>query len=424
MGFLLTCLSIVLAYFSPTELVPSLAPFHIQLAIMLMGLAASILTLASRPASGLQSPQYLLILGLWVVIAGSHIVRLRFRWAADAIFTFGPLVVIYFLVHMNTFSVRRVKIIGGLVITCGVIMASQAILAYYTGFLGATLLLTPPTEPLAQVANRVRGYGFLQDPNDFAQFLLVSICLLGLFWKKTRTVRNLVLLGPAAIVMAWATYLTFSRGGLLGLGAVLFASIYRKGRRIPAVAISVLGLAVLYAFNFTGGRHIGIDASSAGRLISWGAGVASTLHHPLFGVGFGRYTDINDLTAHNSFVLCFTELGLVGYFFWLALLIVSFAGLTTLTRLAPQKPEDAEFSGMVHACRAALLAFLVTGWFLSRTYTETLYILLALIASVIQLRGKAIPAGLQNIMRLIPRTLMWEFASIAAVYVAVRARLM
>jgi O-antigen ligase len=94
-----------------------------------------------------------------------------------------------------------------------------------------------------------------------------------------------------------------------------------------------LALPVLYALNFTGGRENALDGSTFGRLMAWGAGFSYTLRHPFFGAGFGRFMDINDLAAHNSFVQCFSELGFFGYFFWLALIYVSLSALRALTNI-------------------------------------------------------------------------------------------
>ena len=60
------------------------------------------------------------------------------------------------------------------------------------------------------------------------------------------------------------------------------------------------------------------DESNAGRLDAWSAGLGMFRQQPFFGVGYNMFTDHNEITAHNSFVLCFAELGLFGYFIWLA----------------------------------------------------------------------------------------------------------
>jgi putative inorganic carbon (hco3(-)) transporter len=423
MGFLLTCLSIILTYFSPAEIVPSLSPYHIQLVIMIFGLIVSVPVFSSRPIMGLQAPQYLLVLAFWAAIVLSQVTKLKIRWGWEGFYIFGSMVAIYFLIQINTFTLARIKMVAAAAAACGVVMGTQAILAYRTGYLADKLLLFPPGDDRAMFGNRVCGFGILHDPNDFAQFLLVCLALLGLFWKRGHGLRNVVLLTPPAAALLYAIYLTFSRGALLGVGAVLLAAVYRKGRNVVAIATAGLALPVLYALRFTGGREIAIDGSTTGRLIAWGAGLSYTIRHPLFGVGFGRFTQVNDLTAHNSFVLCFTELGLIGFFFWLALIYVTLSGLETLGNFFIHKPGEEAYVGAVYALRAAFFAFLTTAWFLSRTYTETLYILLALGASLIQLRGHLILKDRYRLSWWGPRTLRWAIIAIFAVFVMVKMKI-
>jgi len=421
MGLFFACLSLVLSYFSPKELVPSLAPYHLELLMLAFGLVVSLASMATRRDSGLHPPQYLLVLGLWAAIVASQVVKLKFRWGLEGMNKFGVLVAIYFIVALNTFTLPRIKAIAGTLIACGTLIGVQAILAYHTGYLGGKLLLLQPGSADIIFGNRVRGYGFLQDPNDFAQFLLVCVALLGFFWKPGRPLTNALRLGPIAVILLYCAYLTFSRGGLIGLAAIVFFAIYRKGKRVISFGVSCIGTLILYAFRYTGGRELTVEG---GRLMAWGAGISATVHHPLFGVGFGRFGDINDLTAHNSFILCVTELGFFGYFFWMALLLTTFIGISALTDLAVKTPEDQQFRAVVYAMRAALAGFLVTAWFLSRTYTETLYILLAMASSLIHLRASAIPPARFHIGRWAPRTVVLEFASVVLAYVMIRARVL
>src|SRR5262249_14199700 len=62
----------------------------------------------------------------------------------------------------------------------------------------------------------------------------------------------------------------------------------------------------------------------------------------------------------------------------LALVLVTVIGLEKAGKVLLKDLPDPSVPGMVTSLRAALYAFLATAWFLSRTYNETLYILLAL----------------------------------------------
>jgi len=421
MALILTLISIVLAYFSPADMMPSLTPYHIQQIILLPALGASLISMNMRRAS-LPWPQYPLLLGLWCAAVVSVLSKFWLRNAVSAFIVVGLLVCIYSLVFLNAFTLTRVKVLCLVVSLCAIAMAVQAIFAYHTGYM-ADKLLNMRVEEGFVLYKRVCGLGVLHDPNDFAQFLLVGLTFLGVFWSKNHAVGSIVLLGLPAAILIYATYLTFSRGALFGLVVVAFVIISRRIGAVPsAVAAGLLFMLMLF-MNFGGGRQISLqEGSAAGRIVAWGAGLAQLRRFPVFGAGFAQFTEYNDLTAHNSFVLCFAELGLVGYFFWLALILVTVLGLEGLNKIPVKTPEDETFARCAMVIRAALYGFLATAWFLSRTYTETLYILLALGAVLIEMRRPVYPWLAISMRRWVPVTLAFQAVSVVIFYLTVRLR--
>jgi len=142
---------------------------------------------------------------------------------------------------------------------------------------------------------------------------------------------------------------------------------------------------------------------------------------PIFGVGYGQFTDHNPLTAHNSFVLCFSETGLVGYFLWLGLIVLVTKQLqraVALTEYGPGEP------GLAAPLRNAMAGFLTCAFFLSRSYQPGLYILLSLAISAAYCERSAVPADrLQAFdapVRWRGTTALLLVLSILAVYAVVR----
>jgi putative inorganic carbon (hco3(-)) transporter len=418
MGMFFVCLSLILIFFSPNEVLPALVRYRPLMLTLIIGTVVSLPAYAMRPVRSLQQPQYLLVFGLWAAIVISHLTHLWIRTAAYSIMEFGPCVVLFLLICMNAHTPGRIKIIGATLIFCGVILSIQGALAYYTGWRANDLLLYGPDDPRAWLQNRIRGYGILRDPNDLSQFLLIAIALLGLFWKANDVLNKLVLFIPGAVLI-FGVYLTFSRGAMLGLCAVLYVMVYRKLGNFVSSAGVFLTFIALRLLQFTGSREISIDQ---GRMVAWGAGVGALLHRPLFGIGYGHFTDINEITAHNSFVLCFAELGLFGYFFWLALIVTTVLGLWGIVKVPPVDQRDADVARCARAVQAAMAGFIVTGWFLSRTYQETFYVVLALACAVLQLRKDVIPSTATLFSRWAPRTIVCEVASVVVVYISIRLR--
>lgn len=421
MSLILTLMSIVLAYFSPAEVAPSMAPYHLQQIIILPAVLASAIAMNMRRAS-LPAPQSLLIVGFWFAAVMSVLSKFWLRSALNAFITCGLLICIYFLVYLNAFTLARIHILGTVVIVCALIMAIQGILAYRTGYMGEKLLNMRIRDGVV-LDKRICGVGFLHDPNDFAQFLLVGLTFLGLFWKKDNAAGNFIMLSAPASVLMYATYLTFSRGAIFGVAVIMFAAVSRRIGKAPSALLVGLLLVFMLAMNFGGGREISMqEGSAAGRIVAWGAGIAQLKRFPIFGAGYEQFTEYNDLTAHNSFVLCFAELGMFGYFFWLALILITVWGLESLAGIPRKTAADAEFGRYVTTVRAALYGFLATAWFLSRTYTVTLYILLALGAVLIQMRREAYPQLLVPTRRWVPVTLVVQVASLVLIYALVRLR--
>ena len=93
--------------------------------------------------------------------------------------------------------------------------------------------------------------------------------------------------------------------------------------RRAVIVAAAIAVPVLVAFT----RLAEVDAEEAsaqGRVDAWYEGIQLLTEHPVFGVGWGMFSDYNfGLTAHNSVVLAMAELGLVGYTFWLALVGLS-----------------------------------------------------------------------------------------------------
>ena len=128
----------------------------------------------------------------------------------------------------------------------------------------------------------------------------------------------------------------------------------------------------------------------------WAAGLQLLESHPIFGVGFNRMADYAGLTAHNSVVVCAAELGLFGLFFWSFFLFptvrdtLAIASSNKVTEPDPNFQEVSPFPGVIAKVQTfdkaeinrygrlvllSLTGFLVAGWFLSRAFIMTLFLL-------------------------------------------------
>jgi hypothetical protein len=168
------------------------------------------------------------------------------------------------------------------------------------------------------------------------------------------------------------------------------------------------------------------EGSAAGRLDAWYAGFQMAKSSPLFGVGYGHFTDHNPLTAHNSYVLCLAELGFPGFFIWLAIIVSSLMELNALEILAdePGQPEQvAELRSIARSVFAAVMMFAVTAWFLSRSYSGVFFILIGCVIAVTEMARKTgARAAIQGRISWKIATLATAAATLSTIYVIVRIR--
>ena len=250
---------------------------------------------------------------------------------------------------------------------------------------------------------------------------MATLPFLGLAWRKGRTVRNILLLGPAATFIVYAVFLTRSRGGMLAILAVCAAALFGTSRIKALLAVATLAV-IFIAANFTGGRAISTGEESAGeRIDAWSEGLDMYRSNPMLGVGFQNFTEHHELTAHNSFVLSFAELGTLGYFFWLALLVVAILQLQQTRKCAYDEIDGDRLSRYAKVLVVSFTGVLVAACFLSRSYNPLLYLLVGLALALYQVAIKKGSVGtLPSFYRISQKVVVLEFASMIAIYILIR----
>ena len=416
-GLILSLLNLFFFFFPPIEVAPALAPYRLQFIILFPGVAISLVAMSMRPFD-IQKPQVWLMIGLWFSVCMSLLSKLQLRATLYSFVDFIVVVSMFIMIAANVNSARRIRVVCGTLALFALTLAIMGICAYHFQYLGDKLVWTHLAEGPVLVT-RIMSFGTLNDPNDFAQFLLVGIAMIGVFWRKGRTPANLILLGPPALILIYAIYLTGSRGAMFGIAMIVFVVLSRRIGPIQSVALSATMVLVLIAGHFGGGRSISMQEE---RITAWGTGISLLKTHPLFGAGFNHFTEKSDITAHNSFVLCFAELGFVGYFFWLGLIIVTVMYFQRMLKIPDENEEDAKAARLVQPLRAAVFSYLVTAWFLSRTYSPVLYVLIALAGALVEVRRKSNPQFASMPLRWVPKTVALQFASVALVYLTIRVR--
>lgn len=371
MAFFTLLLYITCIYLRPAEWI--LAMYGWQIIDWLAIITAFFIILESAKSKKiiLMTPQNFLLLGFLGTIVLSHLSHAYFWGAYDSFIKFSKTVIMFFLFVNVLDSGKKLKVSLWFIVFLTVILAIQGIDQFKNGFGWAG-------QPLSKTG-RINWIGIFNDANDLALALVMAIgFILAFIFGRVKMISKIISISLLGILL-YALYLTNSRGGYLALGATVFFYFLRKFRKKIFAAI-IGGIAILLIFAHGPSRLSMISASEEsafGRIEAWYEGIQMLKSSPLFGIGYGMFTDEFRRTAHNSFVLVAAEEGLIGLFFWVALIYVCFKGLSTLKKRNPQ------LINYTSGLEASLFGFMSSAFFLSRSYQAILYIILALTCSFI-----------------------------------------
>jgi O-antigen ligase len=256
---------------------------------------------------------------------------------------------------------------------------------------------------------------YTYDSNDICVVMMagmpLTLLLFGVVRGKQRWLAGLILVGIATTIAR-----SGSRGGFIGFVAVgaaalLLVNTVSAGRRLGLLAATVVALAVAappgywkqmgtilepkedYNYSALDGRR---------ALIQRGLGYVSK--YPLFGLGVNNFSraecSISPKQAslringpmrctppHNSFLQAGTELGIPGFFVWLSLVVGGIIAPLRLRRRLPRswkRGSDTErfLYGATSFFPLAMIGFAVPAFFVSFAWSDTLYLLSALLAGL------------------------------------------
>ena len=311
---------IVVLYLRPQEYID----FFIDKPVVPVSLITATLLWMVAQKKSFEAPQHYLMIGLTASIFISVLLTGWMMGALNALTDFLPTLLLFYIVATSTVSLKRLQGLAIVMTAVCVVIAfhgmGQIDDEFGVGWTGAEL-----------IDDRITYLGFLNDPNDLSMAFLMVLPLtlyvaqVGRFW-----VLRMAAYASAAVIL-YGVFLCNSRGSLLGIAAMLFAYAVRRFGWLRSTIVAPMLLVPLLLLAPSRVSEMAADEeSAAGRWDAWFEGFEMLKSHPLFGIGKGLFTDHNGLTAHNSFVLSFAETGLVGYFFWFGILMLTILMLMRL----------------------------------------------------------------------------------------------
>jgi O-antigen ligase len=299
-----------------------------------------------------------------------------------------------FVVALNVLDTRkRIRTAVAVIVLCSLFPAVGSISNYLHG------------ENLVE-GTRAAWIGSYANPNFVAYHMVVSTPL-ALALRETSPRHSLQRWMWLAIigVLAIAVFATGSRGGFLGLAAVVllwFARGLVRGR----IAIGV-GAALAAAVFLTPTSPLSredthenlsgqVDASAQGRIDAFRTAVNMVEDNPIIGVGAGAFVVAYDKyapgdagparAAHNSFALVAAELGIPALIIFVCAIAAAILSLGRAARAAPRRAAT-----MARGVQAALFGFCVCSMVGGYAFSWPLYFC-AGIAAAIVLREQRAPA--------------------------------
>ncbi|MEL6746286.1 MAG: O-antigen ligase family protein [Pseudomonadota bacterium] len=318
--------------------------------------------------------------------------------------TYGKIILITFALVWLARTRDHLLAFNAVLLTCGAVIACVTL---HNAALGIGLV-----EGTRVTIGRDIG-SLLGDPNDLALVLLFPLGFASAMLTLSPRVGVRIAAGIVLALLVAALIETQSRGGLLGMLAVLGVAGYWRTRS-PAFAITALFvcavvLAALMGLETrqSGGAHeAGLDQSAQGRLLAWETALWMTLANPITGVGLNNfianYFDFVPVwegkvyAVHSTWLKMLAEAGLPGLFIMLTVIAVLTRRLLLCAAFdrreargaarvsAPNvRPADMRLAARDREAigvgfLAALAGFCVAGTFLTQAFTWPFYVLVAL----------------------------------------------
>jgi len=393
--YFMVLLFVLFSFFRLHEVFPQLYSLRIPLLLSLASLGALVWHVGlTRKVLPYWSPQFTLA-GLFFILVIFGIVLATNRSLALSYFTstYWKIMVMAFAIAWLAQTEKDFSLSLRLVTLCGMLV-------------GLVALYNKVKEIGIVEGSRVtigRDLGsVLGDPNDLSLVLLFPFSFALSLTLSNRLSRLERLLGiVTVVVLVSAIIATQSRGGLLGVAAIVALFAWRRveSKSLLMVGGSIL-LTALYVGAGISGRksggaaEAGLDESAMGRIHAWEAAFGMALDNPLTGVGmnnfysnyffYSEYWDGLNHAVHSTWFGVLGETGFTGLFVFMGMIFSLFrcshASLQKILESPSRFPPV--MASIAEGNLSGLAGFCVSGTFLTQGFTWPLYILLAFTVAI------------------------------------------
>lgn len=232
--------------------------------------------------------------------------------------------------------------------------------------------------------------GFTFQTAVTAQFIIMGIMAALYLYTMHKSNKSKIISIIEIVLMLGGLILTGKRSPILNFGAafivvdILTVKRNKTGNRIVAVALGlVIALTAIYFLGplFSGSRNTlvrflefttfeDIGEATNGRLFLYIQAISEFMKHPIFGIGWGRYSRIYHMTgAHNIYLQLLCECGIIGFLF--AVWGMFFTLFKTIKMLLGKSLDVNSPSGILLKCSVFIQIYiLVYGLFGNPIYDQ------------------------------------------------------
>lgn len=306
-----------------------------------------------KKASSLQ----LYLMCLFTVIAVlSNLANGNKEMAAVQLLGYSKQTLVFLMMCLALNDTGKIRRVLKFTVLLTVFLVFQGILQSIRGTDWAGQTLTPKYTEI-----RIRWIGDWDGPNVLALLFIISIGISMEFMFGPWGFFTRFLYAVYGGMLVYGVMLTNSRGGWLAIFLMVFLYFYERTKKIYAfiiIGVCMLGFLAVAPSRMTK-VHSG-ESSAHERVWAWEQGIAILRADPVFGVGKGMFAHnvFPPLKAHNNYVQVFAEVGLPGFYIWLAIPYLCGSGLYKLHRLAKQRETDRQTREDVSLGRALLLSLI------------------------------------------------------------------
>lgn len=264
----------------------------------------------------------------------------------------------------------------------------------------------------------IDGGSIYRDENVFAVVFVTGIPFIyyTALELQRKWQRYLILL---LIPAGWhAIFLTGSRGGLLGVGVVVFGTILLSKRKFLALPLLVLFFvfyqwqagSVMKDRSDTIANYEG-EGSAEMRITAWKGGMKMITEHPITGVGIGsfitalpHFADTSPRVAHNTIIQFAAESGVgagVAYLIILYSFYLNSRKIRTLCSKHVNLPEINCIDRYNNANTVSFVGLIVCSLFLSLNTYEIFFVLLIFNNALMQICLRKTEAVMKNTIQVV-----------------------